>query len=239
MIGIHATTATFHDVQKVKLVRPEKAGGQWKGVPHSELTLAVCKSVEKITKEHSYLNKGQFILSRDGADFTGSIPIGPHEGGVQPCIGFAASNDCRKALEFYVGAMVGDTCLVSYAYGGLVRFPSWEYVEGFKLSDVTDEAVEVWKQMRYTIWENLGVLEEMGLSDNDMRAILMECAVREYTSWSSLGNILKWYNNRQGNTGLSLLEAFSMNWSCRRPLYRLDVLHKVQELILEMGKVTA
>jgi len=235
MIPNSVPSSTIFEVENLKLVRPDGAGQFWKGVPHSQLIRNVANALDR-AHLRPRLTKGKFVLSRGDADLIATIPVdgfyGMYE--IHPHISFVASNACRKALEFYVGAMIGETPLVVYQFGGIVKFPSWEYIGGFKLEDVCDEAVSYWKLNVPLILERY---EELQAEDQmDVSSLLFNAADRKMTTFNSLKRIWESYKLMKGTTGFDLLTAFSQHFQPERTMYRLEVLRNFAELVVPLNK---
>lgn len=239
MISPHnKNLVAFREVEKTPLIPPERDAGTregnyrtWKGVPHAELIKGIVSAAKRAKLQPQ--KSRQYILMRNGSEMLATVPMGVPESGIQPYLGVVSSNSRRKCLTFYVGGTIEDVPLVVDFFGGVRNFPSWEYVEGFNIASVCDEAISIWKErIERELEIRLNELVDMPLSDSDARLIIMDAATKGLTSYASIGGIWKWWENRKGKTGFDLLSAFTNCWSASDSFLQLEQLCKFQNLIV-------
>jgi hypothetical protein len=107
MIVTHKPTATWEELQQVKVTVPANAGGVWCGCRYDTLVEYMLKEGER---RQWALTHWVFVPYMNGAEFTGSCRVAFTAGkapeppaGYRYAMGWVTGNNRRKRLRFYMG----------------------------------------------------------------------------------------------------------------------------------------
>ena len=110
MITVCGANTTLDQLREIPVVRPEGAGGSWRGIQHGDLVDTI---LDEVALRGWGVAEMKFSTHRDGADLVGAMDIlpGADSGidvppGMAFGLGFMTSNARRRALRVYVGGRV-------------------------------------------------------------------------------------------------------------------------------------
>lgn len=177
-------THTLSSLRSVKVGKPDNAtGSMWKGVRHYDLVAGLIKALEPNDPGYEIVLSGvNIVLSRNDADMIGTIQVSGNSHR-QTHLGFSASNAGRKSLQLYVGGTWNNVPLVMQEFGGKERFHGWTYDINFRLQDVCEEMVAIWRKEIEAFPDFAAELFSKKLSNPRVSNIIADAAEKKIIPW--------------------------------------------------------
>lgn len=226
---------TLKDLEKVKLVTPENAGGYWKGTQHAEFARTFLDALngQDWCKHRHNLSEFNYATSKDEADLllwsdVRVRDLAPKE--LVPCVAVMTSNARRFSTTYYVGARdAGNRGYVFRKFTSLGR-----HVEGNSLIEELRHGLFRWHEFAQDeIKDGYDYMLDYRVSPHDADHLMVQACRDKGRKmafpWSKLGYLDRAYQdacngNVQKGTKWRLYRAYSHVVKSCPPLRQADML---------------
>jgi len=238
-----ADQKTTENLKSVQLVRPERAGSVWKGVPHYDLATALLEALR--SRGINVKNTQWAVTGLHDAKITGAMDIDfpevfnvPVPEDMQYTLGVCGSNDLQIALTFYVGARHKER---SYGLVTSQHVLKKKHTLNLKLGEKISEGVEAYISGCRDIVSELDRLKAIDITAAEAEHIILEASRRNIVPWSRLGKLDKQYFNPSeadieyglsGETAWGMYNAFSRVVMLAPAMKQLKLLNRFREYLI-------
>jgi len=237
MINVIGGRLGMEDLKKVPLVKPEKAGSRWKGIPHYELA----SNIEEATRSRGWkIKDARFTLSNDRADMVGAFDLdlgknGPDtDGGVSLGLGIQTSNAMKRSLMLTVGGTV-TVCTNGMITGEILLIK--KHTLNLDLFERVDESLDIYQEKTLQIPEVIRNWKERDLVGSEEDQLLLAAGRQGIIPWSKVGKVDAEYKKpsfdygTKGNTSWDMLNAFTHVVKTSPPLAQMEQINQFRELL--------
>lgn len=208
---------TLDGLRDISPVRPDKAGGRWQPVKHSDVADNV---LDECLMRGWEVTDQKYSTSRKGADCAGAfgLRIKGSDGaslampeGTELALGFLNSNARRSALRVTLGASVA--CCTNGMCSGQLMLRQ-RHDGSFDLADSISDALDAYAAEAEALPYGIAALKETELSPATANEILMQAGRAKLVGWSAIGKVDEEYRKptfaeHGKGTAWALLQAFT------------------------------